>query len=97
MSVLEIGTDVLDLASGVPAPNWDVPRPPERQMEILRHMANGRSCDETAAELGICRKTVTRHVKLLCQLLGAQNRAHAVGLGFALTLLTSADVRAVKA
>ena len=97
MSVLEIGAEVLDLASGVSVPDLDVPRLPKRQMEVLRRFANGLSYDEAAKELGISRSTLQCHVKLLFARLGAQNRAHAVGLGFALTLLTSADVRAVKA
>jgi len=96
MSVLEIGTAVVELPSEASVPDLDAPHLTTRQTEILRWFANGLGYDETAAELGINRRTLYRHAKPLYRLLGAQNRSHAVGIGFALRLLTPADVRTVE-
>ncbi|MGK4581730.1 response regulator transcription factor [Kitasatospora sp. HPMI-4] len=67
-----------------------------RQLDILRCIANGSSVKETAKELCISTSTVKTHSRSLYDALGAGDRAHAVGLGFRLGLLDSADVRLPK-
>jgi DNA-binding CsgD family transcriptional regulator len=49
-----------------------------RELEVLRHLANGESNTEIAANLFIAAGTVKTHVKNLLRKLGAANRAEAV-------------------
>jgi len=56
------------------------PRLSEREREVLRHVAAGRSNKEIAASLAIAERTVKFHVTAIFNKLGAENRAQAVAL-----------------
>jgi len=59
----------------------------ERQLEILRHVQQGRSNGEIGALLSISPLTVKNHVQILLRKLNAQNRAQAVSFGIAQRLI----------
>lgn len=52
----------------------------ERELEILGHLAAGRSNKEIASELNISERTVKFHVSEILARLGVSNRAHAVAV-----------------
>ena len=52
----------------------------EREAEVLRWVANGKSAWEIGAILGITKRTVDRHVEKAVEKLGAGNRSHAVAI-----------------
>jgi LuxR family maltose regulon positive regulatory protein len=54
----------------------------ERQLEVLRLLAQGESPKEIACELGISLFTVRVHLKNTYERLGANHAAHAVALAF---------------
>lgn len=56
------------------------PRLSEREREVLRLVAAGRSNKEIAAALGIAERTVKFHVTSIFDKLGAENRAQAVAV-----------------
>ena len=67
---------------------------PPRQLQILRMLARGKSTAEISKEMFIAENTVKAHTRSLREHLGAHNRAHAVGLGFAYGILAVGDVGA---
>jgi len=60
----------------------------ERELEVVHHVARGRSGPEIADELGIAHDTVRTHVRNAMEKVGARSRAHlvakAIGEGHAL-------------
>jgi PAS domain S-box-containing protein len=58
-----------------------------RQAETLRHLANGRSTAQMAAEMGVSVDTVRNHVRDLLKRLDAHSRLEAVVRGRTLRLL----------
>ena len=54
----------------------------KREWAVLRAIAAGHSNKVIAGRLGITENTVKTHVRRLMAKLGAENRSHAVGLGF---------------
>jgi len=50
----------------------------ERELEVLHHVAQGRSGPEIAEELGIAHDTVRTHVRNAMTKVGARSRAHLV-------------------
>jgi two-component system response regulator DesR len=50
----------------------------KRQLEILRLLAEGKSTDEIATELGLTRTTVRNYIATLLAALGAHSRLQAV-------------------
>lgn len=69
----------------VPAQRGDVPPQPvltERELQVLRGMADGRSNAEIGKELFVSEDTVKTHARRLFRKLGARDRAHAVAAGF---------------
>ncbi|ONK10359.1 helix-turn-helix transcriptional regulator [Streptomyces sp. MP131-18] len=52
----------------------------ERRIQILRHLANGLTTDEIAAEIHIGRNSVLTHLQYTYRQLGARNGAHAVAI-----------------
>ena len=56
------------------------PRLSNREREVLRLVANGRSNKEIAGELGVTERTVKFHVTAIFNKLGADNRAQAVAI-----------------
>lgn len=54
----------------------------EREMQVLRGMAEGRSNAEIGRELYVAEDTVKTHARRLFRKLGARDRAHAVAVGF---------------
>jgi LuxR family maltose regulon positive regulatory protein len=59
----------------------------ERELEVLRLVAAGRSNRQIADELFVALGTVKAHVHAICGKLGAQNRTEAVALARAAGLL----------
>ena len=57
----------------------------ERQREILRHVAGGKSSKEIAVELGLSEKTVSNHRARIMERIGVHDVAgltrHAIALG----------------
>ncbi len=69
----------------VPAQRGDAPPQPvltERELQVLRGMADGRSNAEIGKELFVSEDTVKTHARRLFRKLGARDRAHAVAAGF---------------
>jgi DNA-binding NarL/FixJ family response regulator len=54
----------------------------ERELQVLRGMADGRSNAEIGKELFVSEDTVKTHARRLFRKLGARDRAHAVAAGF---------------
>jgi DNA-binding NarL/FixJ family response regulator len=50
----------------------------KRQLDVLRHLAEGKSTNEIAAELGVSRATARNHIANLLAALGAHSRLQAV-------------------
>ncbi|HVE96582.1 MAG TPA: response regulator transcription factor [Pseudonocardiaceae bacterium] len=55
-------------------PRTDLPRLTERETEVLRQVAKGRTARETAAQLGISHRTVENHVQSTLGKLQLHNR-----------------------
>jgi len=64
----------------------------ERELEVLKGMANGQSNAEIGRGLFISEDTIKTHARRLFRKLGARDRAHAVAQGFRAGLLSGADV-----
>jgi DNA-binding NarL/FixJ family response regulator len=54
----------------------------ERELQVLRAMADGKSNAEIGRELYVSEDTVKTHARRLFRKLGARDRAHAVASGF---------------
>jgi DNA-binding NarL/FixJ family response regulator len=54
----------------------------ERELQVLRGMADGKSYAEIGRELFVSEDTVKTHARRLFRKLGARDRAHAVAAGF---------------
>lgn len=52
------------------------------EARVLAELAQGRSTDEIAAELGISTRTMLKHGERINRKLGARDRAHAVALAW---------------
>lgn len=52
-----------------------------REIEVLRHVAEGMSAKETGRVLGITESTVKVHRKTVFRMIGAKNAPHAVSIG----------------
>jgi LuxR family maltose regulon positive regulatory protein len=70
-----------------PAAGGSAERLSERELEVLRLVAAGRSNRQIAGELFVALGTVKAHVHAICEKLGAQNRTEAVALARAAGLL----------
>jgi DNA-binding NarL/FixJ family response regulator len=76
--------------AGVPQQRGDVPGEPprrrveltERELQVLRGMADGKSNAEIGRELFVSEDTVKTHARRLFRKLGAADRAQAVAVGF---------------
>jgi DNA-binding NarL/FixJ family response regulator len=80
--------DGIDLAVGdpravaEPAPAGRRLALTERELQVLRGMADGKSNAEIGRELFVSEDTVKTHARRLFRKLGARDRAHAVAAGF---------------
>jgi DNA-binding NarL/FixJ family response regulator len=76
--------------AGVPQQRGDLPGEPprrrveltERELQVLRGMADGKSNAEIGRELFVSEDTVKTHARRLFRKLGARDRAHAVAAAF---------------
>jgi DNA-binding NarL/FixJ family response regulator len=76
--------------SNVPQQRADVTAEPprrrvdltERELQVLRGMADGKSNAEIGRELYVSEDTVKTHARRLFRKLGARDRAHAVASAF---------------
>lgn len=76
--------------AGVPQQRGDMPGEPprrrveltERELQVLRGMADGKSNAEIGRELFVSEDTVKTHARRLFRKLGARDRAHAVAAAF---------------
>lgn len=59
-----------------------------RELQCLRHIAQGHSDKDIGAALFLSEFTVKTHVGRLFKRLGARNRAHAVAIAFEVGILT---------
>lgn len=82
-------TDAGGTATVVPQQRSDLNRGPgrritltERELQVLRAMADGKSNAEIGRELYVSEDTVKTHARRLFRKLGARDRAHAVASGF---------------
>ncbi len=79
---------------GVPAQRGDEPGRPrrplltERELQVLRGMADGKSNAEIGRDLYVSEDTVKTHARRLFRKLSARDRAHAVAAGFRAGLVT---------
>jgi DNA-binding NarL/FixJ family response regulator len=62
-----------------------------REMEVLRLLADGLDQDEIARQLFITRKTVGTHIENTMRKLGVRNRAQAVALAYREDLVESSS------
>jgi DNA-binding CsgD family transcriptional regulator len=53
-----------------------------RELEVLRWLARGKDCKETARSMGIAPTSVQNYVKILRAKMGAANACQAVAEGF---------------
>lgn len=81
--------DVIDVGPGAGGdPAFPAPAPvrrvvlTERELQVLRGMADGKSNAEIGRELFVSEDTVKTHARRLFRKLGARDRAHAVAAGF---------------
>ena len=83
-----IGASVVAPDSLVPAQRGDqvpvrrVAALTERELQVLRGMADGKSNAEIGRDLFVSEDTVKTHARRLFRKLGARDRAHAVAAGF---------------
>ncbi len=75
----------MDLPRG--GPGVRTPSLTERELQVLRGMADGKSNAEIGRELFVSEDTVKTHARRLFRKLGARDRAHAVASGFRLGLV----------
>lgn len=69
--------------SGAASPSADEPAPrllTDRQVEILVHVARGRTNRQVGEALGISERTVRNHLRTISRKLAASDRTHAVVL-----------------
>jgi len=64
----------------------------ERQLEVLRLLANGHDNRAVARELRLSTDGMKHHLRVIYAKLAARNAAHAVGTAFRAELLTTSDV-----
>jgi DNA-binding CsgD family transcriptional regulator len=69
----------------------------ERQMQVLALVADGRTDNEIAIQLGLSAKTISSYVAHIRHRFEAQSRAQAVALAIRQGLLPAQDVPEVKA
>ena len=77
-------------ARQLPRPRPDaegLPALTERELQVLRGMADGQSNAEIGRELFVSEDTVKTHARRLFRKLGARDRAHAVASGFRIGLV----------
>ena len=72
--------------------NEDMPNLTQRQMEVLRFMAQGNSNKEIARELGISENTVRVHISAIISALDATNRTEAAYSAMRLGLIPRANL-----
>jgi len=63
-----------------------------REIEILRHVANGKTNAQIAEALGINEATVKNHMTTIMRKLGANNKAHATALALQYDLLSLNEI-----
>jgi DNA-binding CsgD family transcriptional regulator len=51
-----------------------------RQHFVLRLIAEGKTTDEIAGQLGVSRNTIRDHIRMILAKLNARDRAHAVAI-----------------
>lgn len=76
-----VGSDGSDL-SPHNGPRNRARTPTERELQVLQGMSQGRSNGEIGKDLFLSEDTVKTHARRLFKKLGANDRAHAVALGF---------------
>lgn len=77
---------------GVLAPHPARPDLTNRELQVLRAMANGLSNRAIAAELGISENTVKTHGLRIQRKLGGRDRVHTVAVAFCWRLLHPQDI-----
>jgi DNA-binding NarL/FixJ family response regulator len=76
------GNEAVGVGLADPAPAGRRLTLTERELQVLRGMADGKSNAEIGRELFVSEDTVKTHARRLFRKLGARDRAHAVAAGF---------------
>jgi DNA-binding NarL/FixJ family response regulator len=76
------GNEAVGVGVADPAPTGRRLTLTERELQVLRGMADGKSNAEIGRELFVSEDTVKTHARRLFRKLGARDRAHAVAAGF---------------
>jgi two-component system, NarL family, nitrate/nitrite response regulator NarL len=84
-------SDTARVTNGTALPAASESRPPmtNREREVLRLLASGKTQVEIANELFISPHTVATHIQRILEKLGSHSRAEAVALAFRLGLVTT--------
>ncbi len=64
----------------------------EREKTVLRLVANGHPNKAIGVRLGLSEHTIKHHITHILASLQARDRAHAVARGFAVGIVTAADI-----
>ena len=72
-------------------PTTTLPILTDRQLEILRLLAAGKTAQQIATDLVICAQTVNYHIGNIYERLDATNRAEAIAAAYRLRLLAPTD------
>lgn len=64
----------------------------DAERDIIIAVANGQSNKAIARDRGIHEITAGRHVRRVCDRVGARDRGHLVGLAFAAGVISPSDV-----
>jgi DNA-binding NarL/FixJ family response regulator len=83
----QIAARRIEAPSSEMAPIAEIDRLSERQLQVLRLVAEGLSNNQICLQLEVTLETVKTHVLHIYQRLHARNRAHAVHLGHVHELL----------
>ena len=51
-----------------------------KELEVMTHLANGKTLEEICEDMNIHKATVLDHVRVAIRKLGATNRTHAVAI-----------------
>ena len=62
----------------------------DKELEVLRLFANGRTADEMAIALDLSKSVAQHYLRVAARKLGARNRVHAVAIAVELGLVKAA-------
>lgn len=69
----------------------------DKQLEVVKHMANGCPNAEIARRMWITESTLKVHIRNILHRLGARDRAHIIAICFTRKIITADDVELPQA